>query len=237
MALPQSVPPTPPASFCFAIKSFEPNYTVEERRLSKPPDSLWIPSTHKEAFTISANTEWHYWDNGVVSSVPSERVGHINPYSATSMVWSNDRQAFLHVPCDCTAVSVKNAKGGREKDMSLDWAKISFYHKRVDNRCLSLIGYHYEKNKLGAKGPPSWMPELLPIVYQYDGEPEYDGFCLLAGDLSVLLSLAAFSIEPQPEMQTIGRLLRKTNQGTEWYRHRHTGKGSKTKACRPRFKG
>lgn len=234
---PQPIPPTPPESFCFAIKSVQPNYEVEERRFSNPPDTLWIPPTRKEAFTIVAETRWHYWDNGSVSGVPPEKLGQIKPYSTTSMFWGNDRQAFLHVPCDCTAVSVKNAKGGREKDMLLDWAKISFCHKRVVNRCLSLIGYHYEKNELGAKGSPYWMPQLLPEVYQYAGVPEYEGSCLLAGDLSVLLSLAAFSIEPQPQMQIIGRLLQKTSQGTEWHRHQHIGKGSKTKAYRPGFKG
>jgi len=237
MAASQSAQLTPPESFCFAIKSVRPNYAVEERRVSDPPDSLWIPPTRKEAFTIVAETRWHYWENGSVSGVPLERVGQIKPYSTTSMFWGHERQAFLHIPCDCTEVSVKNAKGGNEKDMSIDWAKISFHHKRVHNRCLSLIGYHYENNVLGATGSPYWMPQLLPIVYQYNGLPEYEGSCQLAGDLSVLLSLAAFSIEPQPQMQSIGRLLRKTSQGTEWHRHQHTGKGSKTKSLPPRVQG
>lgn len=234
MAASQSDPSKAPESFCFAITSFRPDYTVEERHIGPLPDSLWLPPTSKEGFTKVAETGWHSWDNGTVSKVPFARVGQIIPYSATSMVWSDGRQAFLHVPCDCTEVAVKNAK---KKNMPVDWSKITFHHERVHNRCLSLIGYHYERNELGARGSPFWMPELLPEVYQYHGQTEYQGNCQLAGDLATLLSLAAFSIEPHPQMQVIGQLLRKTNQGTEWRHHGHNGSGSKMRTYRRDFKG
>jgi hypothetical protein len=219
-----SVPPTRPRCFCFSIKYIKPNYELQERRRNIPPDPLWLPPD-EIAFTTLRESPWYYWDQGLVSQVPTARRAHIQLHRTTSMFWSSDREAFLHVPVDCTRVAVRKAMGGQNNDVPLQWSRISFHPLRIQNRCVSLVGYSYERNHLEAQGSPSWMPQLLPGAYRCRALPQHQGHCHLAGDLSVLLCLAGFSL-PQAPADIIGRLLRETNQGTEW-RHHEIGHGSK----------
>jgi hypothetical protein len=208
------------------MKSIKPNYAVQPRRVTPPPDSLWLPPTERKAFTTIADTNWHYWYEGKVYDVPIHKHQQIQLYSTTSIFWSHHRQAFLQLPCDCTEIDLKKAMGGNNHDVPLEWAKISFHNETTHNQCLSLIGYGFEKNELGAKGSPRWMPELLPDVYQYQGTTQ-QGACHLAGDLSILLGLAAFSTSPQTPIKDVGAYLRHTAAGTEWATHGRVGEGSK----------
>lgn len=107
------------------------------------------------------------------------------------MFWCEDRQAFLQVPYDCTKVDVSDALSTSERDIPLPWSGLTFRHAPgPDNRSLSLVGYAYEELILDAPGSLVWMPELLPEQYDgylNDGEP-----ARLAGDLSIIIGLAAF---------------------------------------------
>jgi hypothetical protein len=218
--------PPPPKCFCFSMKSIEPDYEVQSRRVTPLPDSLWLPPTECKAFTAIADTNWHYWYEGTVYEVPIQKRKEIQLYSTSSIFWSHDRQAFLHIPCDCTEIDLKKAMGGDKKDVPLRWGKISFHNETKHNQCLSLIGYGFEKNQLGAKGSSRWVPELLPEIYQYQGTTQ-QGACHLAGDLSILLGLAAFSTSPQTPVKEIGAYLKRTAAGTEWASHGRVGEGSK----------
>jgi hypothetical protein len=210
------------------MKSIKPDYAVQQRRVSDPPVALWLPPTKREAFTAIADTNWHYWYEGTVHNVPIPNREHIKPYRTSSIFWSHERQAFLQIPCDCTEIDEEEAMGGHNQDVPVTWSRISFHNEIRGNRCLSLIGYGHEMNSLGARGSPSWMPELLPDVYQYQGAQQKET-CQLAGDLSVLLGLAAFSITPQSSIQQVGALLKWTALGTEWAERGQIGQGSEAK--------
>lgn len=227
-------PLTPPECFYFCMKSIKPDYTIQPRRVSGPPYSLWMPPDEK-AFELVSHPKWYFWCRGVVSEASSDVVHKIKTHRTTSMFWVHGCQAFLHIPVDCTEVAVKVAMGGPEKDMPLHWEKITFYHVEYQNKCLSVVGYRYEKEELGAKGSPDWMPQLLPLVYEPHGPTQYTESSQLAGDLSVLLSLAAFSTPPTTEVQTIGELLRRTDEGTVWGGDGLTGEGSKMESQLPKL--
>ena len=219
--------PLPPGRFCFSIKPIKPDYGIQPPHVTLGSNPVWEPPTVHGAFTATAVAPWYYWYNGTVSEVPPQNRAHIQVHRTTSMFWCYDRQAFVHVPYDCTAVDVKDAMGGLQGNVPLPWNKITFHNKIINNRCVSLLGYGYERDELGAPGSPSWMPELLPQRYQYQGTSATLGRCQLAGDLSIILGLAAFSMSPQATAKSIGESLRRTASGTEWTPHGGQGQGSK----------
>lgn len=216
-----------PLSFYFSIKSIEPDFGVQARRQTKPPDCLWIPPTDKHAFTILGTTGWICWRDGVLQVAPID-TSHLRHHCTTSMFWCADRQAFLHVPYDCTNVNVGKAPGGERAGIPLDWEKLSFHHQDFgQSACISRVGYKFEKTELGANGRPAWMPELLPPVYQFHNTTKYQQ-CHLAGDLSVIIALAAFSTAPNTMLTTIQSSFRRpAGASTEWRLHGRVGEGSK----------
>jgi hypothetical protein len=180
---------TQPLSFFYSLKLIRPNETVEHRR-TEPPDSLWLPSARKDAFIASEDGGWYRWSPGSVQAVPPNQRSTIQPFSTASLIWCPDRQAFLQVPFDCTRRNAAEVYNG----IPLDWEGLSFHHQTdSEGRCISRLGYKYEKDKLAACGSETWMPQLLPVRYQCPETPEYQGFCHLAGELSILVALAALS--------------------------------------------
>jgi hypothetical protein len=215
------LPRQAPECFCFSLKWIEPNYAFEPKHYSNPPDSLWIPPSKRNAINLISNSNWHFWHNGIVKEMPEAGWNHVQTYCTSSMFWGHDRQAFLASPCDCTQTDINTQLGG-DNGISLHWRKISFHNNVTNHQCLSLIGYNYNRDQLGATGSPAWMPQLLPEVYQYHGTTPSHRTCQLAGNLSLLLGLAAFSIPRETPIEEIGALLRRTNSGTEWAGHART---------------
>jgi hypothetical protein len=180
-----------PPSFVYSIKSIRPNDAVQIQ-LSKSPNTPWQPPVQTNAFTVIERGDWYRWSPGEVQPVPPNEISTIRLLSIVSLIWCPDRQAFLQVPYDCTE---KNVAGACNKDgIPLEWEGLSFHHKtNTEGRCISMLGYRYERNELAARSSETWMPQLLPRRYQCLGKPEYPGSCHLAGELSILVGLAAFS--------------------------------------------
>jgi hypothetical protein len=218
--------------FCFSIKSITPDHTVQESRYGPPPDSLWMPPDSKVAFTVTEDTGYYHWSRGTVKKMRPSQHADIRNYGSTSMFWCHDRQAFLQVPYDCTEknVSEESRYGGR-----LDWAKLTFHHRAICGRRVSLVGYGFEHSQLGTKAPRRWMPNLLPEVYEYHGWSESQVLCHLGGELSIIIGLIAFSASPGIPIQDLGRSLEEPAQGRPWRPLDLTGRGSTAKfpvACK-----
>jgi hypothetical protein len=180
-----------PVSFFYSLKLIKPNEAVD-RRLFKPPNSLWLPPDQKDGFTVSEDGGWYRWSPGNVQAVPPSERPMIRPFSTVSLIWCPDQQAFLQVPYDCTERNV--AETYKDGAIHVDWEGLSFHHQTdSEGRCIARLGYKYEKNQLAAYGSETWMPQLLPERYQCPEIPEYPGFCHLAGELSILVGLAALS--------------------------------------------
>ena len=180
---------TPPLSFFYSLKLIKPKEAVEHRR-TEPPDCLWLPSVRKDAFTASEDGDWRQWSPGSVQAVPPNERSTIRLFSTVSLIWCPDRQAFLQVPFDCTKRNAAEVYNG----ILVDWEGLSFHHQPdTEGRCISRLGYKYERNELAACGSETWMPQLLPERYQCPERPEYSGSCHLAGELSILVGLAGLS--------------------------------------------
>ena len=209
--IPQSVP------FFYSIKLIKPDFSQQDPRYS---NSDWLPPNIKEAFEVLHNGVWFLWTPGNASSAPQILQQTIQTYSVTSIFWCHDRQAFQQVPYDCTQKDVgKTTHDG----MPLKWEPLSFQHNRTeDNNCIALIGYRYEQDKLDARGSPRWVPKLLPERYQHPGTPEHLGTCHLAGQLSILVGLVAFSTTANKIHEVIKNAFRKD---PDWSPHNQEGTG------------
>jgi hypothetical protein len=182
-------------SFVYSIKSITPNDAVPPR-FSNSPNPLWLPPNQMNGFTVLDRGEWFQWSPGRVQRVPPNEIPTIRPFSTVSLIWCPDWQAFFQVPYDCTEKNV--AEVYSDDGIPLEWKGLSFHHKiNTNGHCISMLGYKYEKNELAARSSETWMPQLLPQRYQCPGNPEYPGSCHLAGELSILVGLAAFSTTPE----------------------------------------
>ena len=209
---PQSVP------FFYSIKLIEPDFAVQAAQHS---NSWWLPPEKKEAFKVLDSSVWYLWRAGNTSPAPPNLQQTIQTYSTTSILWCHDRQAFLQVPYDCTRKDVaKEIHDG----MPLDWDPLSFQHNRTeDNKCIALIGYRYEHNELDACGSSRWVPKLLPERYRNPNTPEHQGTCRLAGQLSILVGLVAFSTTSSQIHEVIKYAFRKD---PNWTPHNREETGS-----------
>src|SRR3984957_5196057 len=180
-----------PVSFFYSIKSIKPDDAVKPQ-ITSPPHSLWLLPDQMNAFTVLERGDWYRWSPGKVRGVPPNERSTIRVLSTVSLIWCPDRQAFLQVPYDCTE---RNVAGACNKDgVPLEWEGLSFHHKtNTEGHCISMLGYQYERNQLAARSSKTWMPQLLPQRYQCAENPEHPGTCHLAGELSILVGLAAFS--------------------------------------------
>lgn len=216
--------------FCFAIKSIVPSYEIRPPR-SQPPEFYWEPPIFKADFVTSDNTGWYYQFEGSARPVPLHQQDILS-CSTTSMFWCHDRQAFLQVPYDCTEVDVGQAPRGAVEGFPLDWKRLTFHSKPStppDN--LSLVGYNYGRNELCGKGVPSWMPKILPEVYRHRDALLGQDRCLLAGNLSIIVGLTAFSAVPAYLKEAVGDSLRLSGTETRWLSEHCTGTGSKRTLC------
>jgi hypothetical protein len=138
-----------PLSFCFTIRDIQPDYRRQALQFSRIPRPLWLPPIDRRAFEHNTRVPPYQWHNGLVRPIPPGEQQYWVPYSAPSIFWCDDRQEFLQVIYDCTTVN----------DMLLSWSPLSFHHKSdPHNRHLSLLGDQYEKDRLGARASPAWMP-------------------------------------------------------------------------------
>jgi hypothetical protein len=211
-----SIEPGPPLlSFCFTIRSIRPDYGIQARSTITWPGQRWMPPRCTREFRVETNSGPYQWHNGLVQPIPSAEQHYWVQYSTTSMFWVEDRQAFLQVPYDCTKIDVREAQRG---GVPSKWEEISFHQ----TSWLWLLGYKFERNTLSTYGSSAWMPELLPERYGghlNDGEP-----VRLAGDLSIIIGLAAFSGPPDKMVETIQNSFRAA--GPRWTPHGHGGEGS-----------
>ena len=209
-------------TFCFAIEFITPDYHHQIPLTVSDKYSIWKPPTIRNAYAPLGRTGWYYWRPGVVWPVPASDFPNIRHHSSSSLFWGNDSQSFFHVPYDCTARDVATAA---TIDPRLDWGRLSFHHLALpDDRCLSLVGHYLGDNTLGSSGSISWMPQLVPETYKCLGQSEYQGTCQLAGDLSILLGLIAFSTTSETVLETIQDCFRPNADSPEWVPHGRTGR-------------
>jgi hypothetical protein len=101
------------------------------------------------------------------------------------MFWCRERHGYLVVPADCTDTDLRSE--------TYSWRRLSF-GSCAESPDTALVGYQKERYALHMPGPDHWFEDLLADVYKPE---ESDGpTCTLAGNLSILVGLIAFSSAP-----------------------------------------
>lgn len=154
-------------------------------------DTHWIPPSVPEAVHTWARTPWMRWTS--TGMQPASAVGS-SDVSVCSLFYNSETFYFLGVPYDCRRKSVK-----AERDsIGLGWRRLMFRYTDHEPP-LSVVGFDSEYLVLAARGSTNWMPELVPPTYNQNQE-KYHGVIAsrtgIAGELSVILGMAALSCAP-----------------------------------------
>ena len=203
-------------SFVFRIEPLSPNYEVYPRRTTST--GAWAPPDRREAYNSTPGTFWR-WQGGRVTQIPASdpclRAG-LRIYEVASLFsQDSDTPHLLVVPFDVRARDVSGYGRG--------WLPITFDHLRISNSSglrefYSSISAFGGENHIAAPGQPFWMPQLLPLWYNYRATPNSRARVHLGliGDLPILLALAAFSA---PAVNLAEAM--KSIQPGAWAPHRH----------------
>lgn len=174
--------------FFLRIESIEYVENPRQPKASNGPDFYEMPPASKEQFIRTSPEDWLVWQPGEANSSylrPSTPVEDANReiYSCCSIFWSPERHAYQLVPIDCSREDLSST--------SYHWRRLSFGQYGDD---IAVIGYSMSNYQLHKPGPTHWFEDLLPVVCKPKGMDSGD--CKLAGDLSVLIALVAFSAAP-----------------------------------------
>jgi hypothetical protein len=177
--------------FYFMITPIE----IREQRMETKFDQLqhWYPPIRNDHFRpdTANSTGWRRWTQRGIT--------HFNPPTdppgteSCSIFFDCGRNYFLLVQDDCLTTSFNNLT-----EFAEPWKRLQFEYKRPrrDRPQMSLVTMYPADGEfmLHAQGAPTWMPELIPHTYDgLDRSRRAD----VAGKLSVLLGLAAFTCEPE----------------------------------------
>lgn len=180
----------------------------------------WTPPTISKAITTIGTTGWCQWSNSCIR--PARTEGDRNS-KVCSLFFDSECQHYLGVPFDCREIDVKEYW----KEWGVGWRRVMFRYV-VDDRGIaapiSVMGFDLEHNVIAAVGSTSpWMPQLIPESYANNSDDAVNCFETtgIAGDLSLLVALAAFANDSLQPLN-IPRLLQfieRCFQPPEWKAH------------------
>lgn len=209
--------------FLFKIESIAPNY--EEQPENRVGDlKQWSPPSIPRAVTTISSTQWFRWKASGITCVGSN--AHNTVHDICSVFYNSECSQFIGVPFDCRVHSVEEA----EREHGLGWRRLMFRHGTTEfggiPRSLSTIRLQEESHVLASRTTPYWMPQLLPESFKRnEGDPLRNGMerdTCLAGDLSLMMALTAFSAPPDRMLQTI-----KTSFKPPYWLNHQFGEGSR----------
>ena len=190
-------------AFLVRVDSLKPDYEVQENRARHHPQGFWAPPNVRNAY-IRTNGPLFRWRGGRMALVGDPVLEScIQPQSqysaATVFTQIPDTGHLLAVDFDAETRDVRDALGG--------WRVLSFNHvpsgPNNHNGTYSYLDLFGAEQHLAAPGSATWLPQLMPPIYNYQevttsGHPvpsrtQSSG---LIGSLPLLLALAAFSAPP-----------------------------------------
>lgn len=202
--------------FAFKIDFLSPDLDHFDKRNG---DSQWIPPSVPEAVNTWAGTPWMRWTSTGMQQASS--VGN-SDVSVCTLFYNSETFYFLGVPYDCRRKSVK-----AERDtIGLGWRRLMFRY--TDHQPpLSVVGFDSEYHVLASRGSSNWMPELVPPTYNQNQE-KFNGVIAsrtgLAGELSVILGMAALSCAPTKNSEDMAahvlRVLGMAFRPPHWRHHK-----------------
>jgi hypothetical protein len=198
--------------------------------------SLNTPQVIAGGFQIVQWSPTYAWTPEALYISEQEIAKSLATHCTSSIFWCSDHETFLTVPYDCTVTNVKD----KAKEDELDnWERLKFsydkLHSNFGNQCVSVVGHRYPENKLAAMGPVSWVPQLIPGEHQRWDPPAVlntSGPTTLAGDLSIVLGLAALSAAVENVVETIQKCFRPGTRNLKWMSHGRATPASTLPAAR-----
>ena len=176
-------------SFYVQIDHVGPNQ-AQPTRLGT--SGFWLPPTVETGY-ITENSTFYRWLDGNLTPIAAfepVRNSCRDIYSAATVFTQNpDTPHLLVVPFDSRTRNAYENSGG--------WRPLTFIHKRIGQtrHTYSAVSANGDLQHIAAPGSPHWMPQLLPMVYDFQtGSPRIQAG--LIGDLPLLIALAAFSAPP-----------------------------------------
>ena len=203
-------------SFIFRIEPLSPNYDKQSRQVTAT--GAWAPPNRRDGYDSTPGTFWR-WQGGRVTQIPSSdpclRAG-LRIFEVASLFSQDpDTPHLLVVPFDVRARDVRGYGRG--------WLPITFDHARINNaggarEYYSSVSAMGGETHIAAPGQGFWMPQLLPLWYNYRPPPNslprtHAG---LIGNLPILLALAVFSAPAVNLAEAMSSL-----QPGAWSPHRH----------------
>jgi hypothetical protein len=144
---------------------------------------LWFPPNRAKMFKRQKGNMYR-WRVGQSQLLDGYRRPE-KSFEVASVFFQAQQDNFLAVFKDCTKCEIHEETHG--------WAQIGFHHSGY----MSEVDIGGERDTLAAPANGStWMPQVVPEVYNYDKNPEFPcpgesgGLC---GKLSLLIAMAAFS--------------------------------------------
>ena len=130
---------------------------------------------------------------------------------SSSMLWDQARHRILTTNEDCTTSPFSSTTN--------PWEPMSFNHEdeRYPGVCVSLLIHGGGETCIGVPGPPKWM-SLLPDSNHRSYAGRIEGECELAGDITLILGLIAFSARPR---ETFDALKATFCPGERWDGHKY----------------
>jgi len=176
------------------------------------PNHCWKPPVTTADFNV-VYSESYRWHPGNLTTVLDSQILSMPIHKESSMFWCSECQGFKQVPYDCTKYDVQAKVGIHPYN---DWKPLSFEHfERPDGQYIDLAGHQADgcmHNTLGAPMPQRWAT-LLPPRNNLAGQSHVTGYSKLAGNLSVLFGLMAFSVPDRHIDETIQQCFM---PGREW---------------------
>ena len=210
-------------TFCIEWKPLIALPNCPPRRRHYRRTSYDDPPDTKDAFKPFKDPVTYRWTPGSLVTVNNQEKSHLEVYKVCSVFWRPDHQTYLTVPYDCTEYSVSDRYKGEPLDT---WETLRFGHEAIRGRCVSVVGHCNANDLLAAKGPSNWLGELIPPKHQRHEDPAIantTGPSLLAGDISIIMAMAALSDSPSKIKETIERSFRPPT----WVRHGQWDRASK----------
>ncbi|EXJ91682.1 hypothetical protein A1O3_00232 [Capronia epimyces CBS 606.96] len=217
----QSYPPRQGQPFCrpffLRIRNIEHTQDPQIPPPERGPDFYWAPPESRNQFRLKDTTSWWIWDpeeypraynlQRLRPATPEENERRVTLRSCT-MFWGPDRHGYLIVPVDCLKIELSST--------TLPWRRLSFGRTRKPETAqVALAGYHMERYHLHIPGPEHWFEQLLPVVCEPPSLAPRT--CTLAGDLSVLVGLIAFSADPSTAIRAVDQSFRPNPASTRFH--------------------
>ena len=186
--------------FSLRIQHIRDRESPADCPMSESDMCYWLPPSSRNQFDVISSTGWWIWDPGTINHnfrlrrPSAEELRHYQPHRTCSLFWCPDRQSYVLVPLDCTTTDI--AANGYV------WQRLTFGRSQTPSRNhIATVGYSLGEFNLHIRGPDYWFQQLLPTAYQTAREGQRH--CALAGDLSILVGLLAFSVSPGDAMDAI----------------------------------